>query len=170
MADWQPTEGSLATPRGFRASAVAAGIKKAAGALDLALIVSDAAETIAAGVFTTNRAAAAPVLLCRQHLQKSRGHARAVIINAGNANACTGHAGFETAQTTAQAMARLLDVPPEQVLVASTGVVGVPLKLDLILEQLPGLKESLSIENAVAVPGAIMTTDTFPKTCVLRSP
>jgi glutamate N-acetyltransferase/amino-acid N-acetyltransferase len=168
MSNWEQIDGSLATPRGFRGAAVAAGIKKSVGALDLALIVSDVPETTAAGLFTANRAAAAPVLVSRQNLAKSRGRARAVIVNAGNANACTGRAGMQVAQKTVEAVADLLDVPPQQVLVASTGVIGVPLKLDIILAQLPRLKESLSVENAVAVPGAIMTTDTFPKSCVLR--
>ena len=168
MSNWEQIDGSLATPHGFRGAAVAAGIKKSVGALDLALIVSDLPETTAAGLFTANRAAAAPVLVSRQNLAKSRGRARAVIVNAGNANACTGRAGMQVAQKTVEAVADLLDVPPQQVLVASTGVIGVPLKLDIILAQLPRLKESLSVENAVAVPGAIMTTDTFPKSCVLR--
>ena len=168
MSNWEQIDGSLATPRGFRGAAVAAGIKKSVGALDLALIVSDLPETTAAGLFTANRAAAAPVLVSRQNLAKSRGRARAVIVNAGNANACTGRAGLLVAQKTVKAVAGLLDVRPQQVLVASTGVIGVPLKLDIILAQLPRLKESLSVENAVAVPGAIMTTDTFPKSCVLR--
>ncbi len=168
MSNWEQIEGSLATPRGFRAAAVAAGIKKTVGALDLALIVSDVPETAAAAMFTTNRAAAAPVLVSRENLAKSRGTARAVIVNAGNANACTGRPGILAAQKTVKAVADLLDVPPHQVLVASTGVIGVPLKLEMILGQLPRLKESLSIENAVAVPGAIMTTDTMPKSCVLR--
>src|ERR1019366_8336489 len=87
MRKRETVEGSLATPRGFRAAAVAAGIKKAAGALDLALIVSDAVKTTAAGLFTTNRAAAAPVIFCRQHLAAGRGRARAIIVNSGNANA-----------------------------------------------------------------------------------
>ena len=169
MQKWEVVEGNLATPRGFRAAAVAAGIKKVAGALDVALIVSDAPDTVAAGVFTTNVAAAAPVLLSRQNLRTTQGHARAVIVNAGNANACTGRAGLRAAQETTRAVAQLLGIAPKQVLVASTGVIGVPLKHELILNQLPNLKEKLSIENASAVAQAIMTTDTFPKCCVLRT-
>ncbi len=169
MLKWIPRTGQLGTPRGFRAAAVAAGIKKVRGALDLALIVSDGAETSGAGLFTTNCAAAAPVLVSRHHLAASRGLARAVVVNSGNANACTGQEGLHTAQGTARAAAKLLDVPPEQVLVASTGVIGVPLKLDLITEQLPILHQNLSAENAAAVSQAIMTTDTFPKSCVLRT-
>ncbi len=169
MLKWEPIEGSLATPQGFRGAAVAAGIKKVAGALDLALIVSDAPETTAAGLFTTNLAAAAPVILCRKHLAAQRGRVRAVIVNSGNANACTGRPGAKAAEATATAVANLFGLLPHQVLVASTGVIGVPLKLDLILAKLPDLKENLSVENADAVARAIMTTDTVPKSVVLRS-
>jgi glutamate N-acetyltransferase/amino-acid N-acetyltransferase len=169
MGHWEVVEGNLATPRGFRASTVAAGIRKAGGGLDLALIFSDSLETTAAGMFTTNRVAAAPVVLSRRNLKASRGRARAVLINAGNANACTGRAGLAAARAVARAAGKLLGVSPNQVLVASTGVIGVPLKFDLILSQLPALKETLSIENAAAVTRAIMTTDTFPKSCVLRT-
>src|SRR5579859_2549073 len=169
MRKWETVEGSLATPWGFRAAAVAAGIKKTEGALDLALVVSDAPDTTAAGLFTTNLAAAAPVILCRQHLAAGRGRARAIIVNSGNANACTGRAGAHTANATARAVAKLFGLSTHQVLVASTGVIGVPLKLDLILRNLPSLKEKLSAENAASVTRAIMTTDTIPKALVLRT-
>ena len=166
---WEPIEGDLATPLGFRAAAVAAGIKKTRGALDLALIFSDSPATTAAGVFTTNRVAAAPVLLSRQNLVESRGRCRAIVVNSGNANACTGREGLHTAEETARVAGELLGIEPSQVLVASTGVIGVALNADLILPQLPHLKEKLSKENAGKVADAIMTTDTFPKTCVVRS-
>jgi glutamate N-acetyltransferase / amino-acid N-acetyltransferase len=169
MPSWNITEGSLSTPKGFRAAAVAAGIKKVAGALDLALIFSDAPQTAAAGVFTTNRAAAAPVVLSRANLKKSRGRARAIVANSGNANACTGSAGMRVAEETAQAVAKRLGLSPQDVLVASTGVIGTPLKLDLILKQLPTLQENLSAENAPEVARAMMTTDTFPKSVVLQT-
>jgi glutamate N-acetyltransferase/amino-acid N-acetyltransferase len=169
MIQWEQIEGNLATPSGFRGAAVAAGIKKAAGALDLALIVSDAPETTAAGVFTNNLAAAAPVHLCRLHLAASFGHARAVLVNAGNANACTGRAGAQAVKATADAVAKLFRIPSNQVLVASTGVIGVPLKLDRILGKLPKLSKNLSAENAGAVARAIMTTDTVAKSLVLRT-
>jgi glutamate N-acetyltransferase/amino-acid N-acetyltransferase len=169
MSNWEAIDGSLASPRGFRASAVAAGLRKAGGGLDLALIFSDSRETTAAGMFTTNRVAAAPVVLSRRNLKASRGRARAVVVNSGSANACTGRAGLEAAQATARAAAKLLGIPPSQVLVASTGVIGVPLKLDLILTQLSALKETLSAGNAATVARAIMTTDTFPKSCVLQT-
>jgi glutamate N-acetyltransferase / amino-acid N-acetyltransferase len=169
MASWNAVEGNLSTPKGFRAATAAAGLKKAQGALDLALIVCDAPGSSAAGVFTTNRAAAAPVALCRQNLKKNRGHARAIIANAGNANACTGRAGLMVAEQTAKAVAELLGFRANEVLVSSTGVIGTPLDVNLILKQLPNLKENLSIENASDVARAIMTTDSFPKSAVLQS-
>jgi glutamate N-acetyltransferase/amino-acid N-acetyltransferase len=169
IGKWEPIEGDLATPLGFRAAAVAAGIKKKREALDLALIFSDSPATTAAGVFTTNRVAAAPVLLSRQNLADSRGRCRAIVVNSGNANACTGKEGMQAAEETARVTAELLGIKPSQVLVASTGVIGTPLNADLILKQLPQLKEKLSAENAKTVAHAIMTTDTVPKTCVVRS-
>ena len=90
-------EGGITAPRGFRAAGVACGIKVASGALDLSLLVSDTMAS-AAGVFTTNLAKAAPVLLSRDRLAQSEGHARAVVINSGCANACTGADGREAAE------------------------------------------------------------------------
>jgi len=166
---WETIEGDLATPLGFRAAAVAAGIKKKHDALDLAMIFSDSPATTAAGVFTTNRVAAAPVLLSRKHLIESRGRCRAIVVNSGNANACNGRAGMHTAEETARVTAELLGIETSQVLVASTGVIGMAFNPDLILPQLPHLKEMLSQGNAGKVANAIMTTDTFPKSCVVRS-
>jgi glutamate N-acetyltransferase/amino-acid N-acetyltransferase len=169
MQKWEIVEGSLASARGFRGAAIAAGIKKTRGELDLALILCDAPATTAAGLFTTNLVLAAPVLLSRQNLAESHGRCRAVLVNSGNANACTGRKGMQTARESARAAAKLLSLQPAQVLLASTGVIGVPLELGLVTNQLPSLVESLSIENASAVARAIMTTDTFPKSCVVRS-
>ena len=169
MQKWEIVEGSLASARGFRGAAIAAGIKKTRGALDLALILGDPPATTAAGLFTTNLVLAAPVLLSRQNLAESHGRCRAVLVNSGNANACTGRKGMQTARESARAAAKLLSLQPAQVLLASTGVIGAPLELGLVTNQLPSLVESLSIENASAVARAIMTTDTFPKSCVVRS-
>jgi glutamate N-acetyltransferase/amino-acid N-acetyltransferase len=169
MQRWEVVEGNLASPRGFRGAAAAARIKKTHGELDLALLVCDAPAATAAGVFTTNRVAAAPVLVSRQNLAESRGHCRALLVNSGNANACTGRQGIHTAKESVRAVAKLLNLPPAQVLISSTGVIGVPLDLGLLTSQLPDLVGKLSIENASAVARAIMTTDTFPKSCVLRS-
>jgi glutamate N-acetyltransferase / amino-acid N-acetyltransferase len=169
MPKWVPLEGNLATPVGFLGAGVAAGIKKVHGALDLALIFSDALDTTSAGVFTTNRVVAAPVVLSRQNLRASGGRARAIIVNSGNANACTGRTGYRTAQETARSVAKALGISESEVLVASTGVIGLPLKPELILNRIPALQKSLSVENASHVARAIMTTDTFPKTYVLRA-
>ena len=123
-------EGSVSAPAGFRAAGVACGIKKTNG-LDLALIVSDRPAS-AAAVFTTNKAQAAPVLVSKARLQASGGHARAIAINSGCANACTGSEGLQAAREMAAETARLLSCPVEQVLVASTGVIGVALPIDKV--------------------------------------
>jgi glutamate N-acetyltransferase/amino-acid N-acetyltransferase len=144
---------------GFKASVMAAGIKKRGG-LDLALIFSER-EASAAGVFTGNKVKAAPVLLSHENIK--RGKARAIIANSGNANACTGDEGLRSARYTAEAVARELRVNREDVLVASTGVIGTPLKTDLIGKALPELVKGLSADAVPRVVEAIMTTDSFPK-------
>lgn len=168
MPSWNAIEGNLGTPKGFRTAGVASGIKKS-GALDLALIFSDVPGTSAAGVFTTNLAAAAPVVLSRQNLKKSRGRVRAIIANSGNANACTGREGRKIAETTVRATAEQMGVRPHEVLVASTGIIGHLLNVDLILQQIPVLHDNLSAENASTVARAIMTTDKFPKSATLQT-
>ncbi|MGH7248820.1 MAG: bifunctional glutamate N-acetyltransferase/amino-acid acetyltransferase ArgJ, partial [Pseudomonadota bacterium] len=153
----------------FRAAATAAGIKKTEGALDVGLVFSEAEETAAAAVFTTNLVAAAPVVLSRANLKSNHGWARAALANAGNANAATGKAGYQASLATAKETARLLQIPENQVLVASTGVIGVPLDARRIQAALPTLCASLSAEWGDDFARAIMTTDTFPKCCVLRA-
>ncbi len=145
--------------QGFKASAVKAGLKKDKG-LDLALIVSER-ETAVAGVFTTNKVAAAPVILTREHIKSGR--ARAIIANAGNANACTGKAGFNDARRTAELVSDRLGIGADEVLVASTGVIGQPLNVDRIAEALPALVERLSPDGIPTAARAIMTTDSFAK-------
>jgi glutamate N-acetyltransferase / amino-acid N-acetyltransferase len=166
---WEKIEGDLATPVGFRAAAVAAGIKKTEGDLDLALVFSDSEKTAAAAVFTTNLVAAAPVVLSRAQLKASRGWARAVLANAGNANAATGKAGYNASLATVRETARLLKIPANQVLVASTGVIGVPLDAGRIVGILPTLVSNLSADCGIRIARSIMTTDTFPKSSVLRA-
>lgn len=144
---------------GFRASAVAAGIKKG-GEPDLALIFSEK-EAVAAGVFTTNIVKAAPVILSHENIQD--GKVRAIIANSGNANACTGKDGLENAHRTADLVAKELGVKPGEILVASTGVIGAPLQMDLIARAIPELTRTLSPEGIPLVEEAIMTTDSFPK-------
>jgi glutamate N-acetyltransferase/amino-acid N-acetyltransferase len=144
---------------GFKASVMAAGIKKRGG-LDFALIFSDR-EASAAGVFTGNKVKAAPVLVSQQNIKK--GKARAIIANSGNANACTGDAGLQSARYTVEAVAKELGISAEQVLVASTGVIGAPLNTKVIGKALPELVKGLSFDAVPRVVEAIMTTDSFPK-------
>jgi glutamate N-acetyltransferase/amino-acid N-acetyltransferase len=146
--------------QGFKASAVAAGLKKDS-LLDMALIISET-EATAAGVFTTNKVKAAPVLLTREHIEAGR--AKAIIANAGNANACTGETGLADARHTAELVSNELGIRPEDVLVASTGVIGQPLNMDLVSEAVPKLVNTLSAEGITSAARAIMTTDSFAKT------
>jgi glutamate N-acetyltransferase/amino-acid N-acetyltransferase len=149
---------------GFRAAAIEAAVKKP-GRLDLALIVADK-PAAAAGVFTTNKVKAAPVLLSQQRLR--RGKAQAIVVNSGNANACTGEAGLAAAAVISQTAAGLLGVPETLVLPASTGVIGQPLPLDRMKDALPTLASKLHPGGLTEVAQAIMTTDTFPKTSQIR--
>jgi glutamate N-acetyltransferase / amino-acid N-acetyltransferase len=145
--------------QGFKAAAVVAGLKKG-DAPDIALIVSDR-EAAAAGVFTTNKVKAAPVILSERHVEN--GKARAIIANAGNANACTGEAGLDDARRTAELVGRGLGIGPEDVLVASTGVIGKQLDMHLIAGAIPGLTKALALDAVPLAARAIMTTDSFPK-------
>jgi len=159
--------GGVATAAGFRSAGVSAGIKARAGALDLALVVSDRPAT-ASAVFTTNRAQAAPVLVSRDALARSGGVARAIVVNSGCANACTGEDGLRVARDTARETARLVGCPAEQVLVASTGVIGVALDLEKIVRALPAAMSALGPDNGPVAAQAIMTTDPFPKEAAAR--
>lgn len=153
--------GGVTAPSGFRAAGVSAGIK-ASQKPDLALIVSDTPAT-AAAVFTVSLAPAAPVLVSRQHLEATGGIARAVIVNSGCANACTGSDGLQVARDMAAETARLVGCPVEQVLVASTGVIGVGLPIEKIRSGLPAAVSALGANQGAAAALAIMTTDPFPK-------
>ena len=159
--------GGVATPKGFRAAGVSAGIKAKAGALDLALIVSDHPAT-AAAVFTTNLAQAAPVTVSKEHLARSGGTARAIVVNSGCANACTGTDGLRDARTMASGTAQLVGCPVDQVLVASTGVIGVALPIDKIEAGLPLAAQALGSGHGALAAQAIMTTDPFPKEAAAR--
>ena len=145
--------------RGFKASAIAAGIKKRGG-LDLALIFSER-EASAAGVFTGNKVKAAPVLVSQENIKKGR--ARAIVANSGNANACTGEEGLRSARFTIDRVAVELGIGSEEVLVASTGVIGAPLNTGVIGKAIPELVKGLSADAIPRVVEAIMTTDSFPK-------
>jgi glutamate N-acetyltransferase/amino-acid N-acetyltransferase len=155
--------GGVTAPGGFRAVGTSAGIK-ANGGLDLALLVSDVPAQ-AAAVFTTNLAIAAPVVVSREHLARSGGTARAVVVNSGCANACTGDEGLQVARDMAFETARLVNCPAEQVLVASTGVIGVALPIQKLRRGLPAAFDALGADAAhgALAARAIMTTDPFPK-------
>ena len=144
---------------GFKAGAVAAGIRYQ-GRPDLALIVSEVTAA-AAGVFTTNKVQAAPVLLSRSHLSGNR--ARAIVVNSGIANACTGEVGLQRAQTTAHMVAEAIGCPIHEVLVASTGVIGMDLPLEPLANYLPKLVSAVRGDGWFEAARAIMTTDTVPK-------
>lgn len=147
-------------PLGYWYSAVYAGIRKVEKN-DLSLIVSDRPAS-AAAVFTTNRVQAAPVILSRQHLAASGGHASAVLINAGNAN-CATRTGAKVAAATSKALAKLLRIPVEQVLPSSTGVIGVELDPHKIVGALPRAIEEILPERFLDVAEAILTTDLVRK-------
>jgi len=144
---------------GFLASSVSAGLKKK-GELDLSLIFSQK-EAVAAGVFTTNKVKAAPVLLSQERIKK--GPIRAVVANTGYANACTGIRGLNDAIQTAEMVAKELQIDPEETVVASTGVIGAYLPFNLIKQAIPNLVKNLSPHGFKSVAEALMTTDSFPK-------
>jgi glutamate N-acetyltransferase/amino-acid N-acetyltransferase len=157
---------SRALPRGFRFAAASCGLKKRGhtGTLDVALIVSDTPAS-AAAVFTQNLVQAPPVILSRAHVQASADAMRAVIVNSGNANCSTGPGGMAASRATAQRVAKILGCRVKQVVVCSTGVIGVPLPVERILKAAPGLAAALAFSPRAfdGLTRAIMTTDTRPK-------
>jgi glutamate N-acetyltransferase/amino-acid N-acetyltransferase len=157
------THTEICLPAGFSFSSLSAGIK-ASGRPDLAL-VECADGTTAAAMFTKNRVIAAPLVVGRRALARSRGTVRAVIVNSGNANCATGPQGLRAAQTVCQKLARLLGTRTEKVFPSSTGIIGVPLPAGKILAQLPALLAQRSHTEFAAEEFArtIMTTDTRPK-------
>jgi glutamate N-acetyltransferase/amino-acid N-acetyltransferase len=164
---YQAVDGGITAPRGFRAAGVACGIK-ASGNLDLSLLVSDTAAS-AAAVFTTNLAKAAPVLLSRDHLTQSGGRGRAVVINSGCANACTGADGRDHARVMAARTAEAVKCEPSAVLVASTGVIGVKLPIAKVEQGIADAAAHLSPGSGAAAARAIMTTDPFPKEAAIEA-
>lgn len=144
---------------GFKAAAVAAGLRYK-NRLDVGLIVADEAATVA-GVFTLNRVAAAPVVWSKETVARRR--ARAILVNAGQANACTGAEGLAAAKRSAQAVARSIGCSEEDVLLASTGVIGQALNIEGLEACMPALAAGLSPDNLPRVVEAMMTTDTRPK-------
>ena len=157
-----PTQGGITAPAGFRTGAVHCGIKAAASALDLAVLAADTPAS-AAALFTTNLAQAAPVTVSREHIERAHGVARAVVVNSGCANACTGAEGLAHARQMAAATAEAVGCAPQEVLVASTGVIGVALRIDRVVAGIRAAVPTMARDSGSDAARAIMTTDLFPK-------
>lgn len=157
--------GGITAPRGFLAAGIHAGIKKPSEP-DLALVVSEQEGPIA-GVFTTNRVTAAPVLLDRQHLRGGVG--RAILVNSGNANACTGARGLVDAKAMARLVAERLDTAVTRIFIGSTGVIGQPLPIQRIRASIPVLFKQLRRGGGRDAARAIMTTDLKVKEVALQA-
>lgn len=166
MTEWQIITGGITAPRGYRAAGITAGLKPS-GLPDLALIVSEV-EAIAAGVFTTSQVKAACVDYCRQRLQ-AKHSAKAILCNAGQANAATGSQGIHDAEESAELLAKELNISPESILLASTGVIGQRIKMDALRSGIPKVVAALSETGSDAAAGAIITTDLVTKSIALET-
>jgi glutamate N-acetyltransferase/amino-acid N-acetyltransferase len=156
---------TVTAPQGFSAAGVAAGLKSS-GDLDVAVVLNHGPDDAAAAVFTTNRFPAAPVLWSRQVLEGER--ARAVVLNSGGANACTGPEGFQDTHATAEHLATELGLGAIDVAVASTGLIGVRLPMDKLTAGVTAAAKALSEDGGPDAARAIMTTDSVPKTTVQK--
>jgi glutamate N-acetyltransferase/amino-acid N-acetyltransferase len=165
VPDWVREDAPGGLPAGFRAAGVAAGIKPSGGT-DVGLLVSDAPETTSAARFTRSGVAAAPVELCRERCDLA--HLRVVVANSGNANAATGIHGLEAAGATQIAASRLTGADPGGVAIGSTGVIGVQLPVDRLLDGLAVAHEELRQDGDADFAEAIRTTDKFPKRASLK--
>ncbi len=157
---------SVTSPLGFRAAGVAAGLKQS-GLPDVAVVINDGPSAAAAGVFTANRVKAAPVLWSRQVL--AGGAVRAVVLNSGGANACTGPAGFADTHRTAEHVAALLGIGAGEVAVCSTGLIGERLPLERLLAGVTAATGQAAADGGLAAADAIRTTDTVGKTVTVTS-
>ncbi len=166
MADWHKITGGITAPRGYQAAGITAGLKPSL-LPDLALIFSEV-EAIAAGVFTTSQVKAACVEYCRQRLQ-AKHSARAILCNAGQANAATGTQGYLDTLESAMAIAQALNISSESVLLASTGVIGQRIKMDALRSGIPKVVAALSETGSDAAAGAIITTDLVTKSIALET-
>ena len=156
----ETVQGGVTAPAGFTSAALHCGIK--AAALDLALLAADA-PAASAGIFTTNLVKAAPVLLCQANLRRSTGRTRAIVVNSGCANACTGDAGASDAAEMARLVAGAVGCEAHEVLVASTGVIGVNLKMPALRSGIVRAAATLARGRGGEAARAIMTTDRAPK-------
>ncbi|MEB3262746.1 MAG: bifunctional glutamate N-acetyltransferase/amino-acid acetyltransferase ArgJ [Synechococcus sp.] len=164
---WQPIPGGLTAPAGFLAAGITAGLKPS-GNPDLSLLLAPEGA-VCAGTFTTSLVRAACVDLCAERLAASGGVARAVLTNSGQANACTGDRGRIDSLRATAALADRLGLEAEQVLICSTGVIGVPIPMDTLLAGLDPLVEALSPEGGAAAATAILTTDLVAKEIALEA-
>ena len=164
---WTPVAGGVTAPVGFQAAGIAAGLKDS-GKPDLALVLAPEAA-VCAGTFTTSVVRAACVDLCAQRLQASNGQCRGVLINSGQANACTGDSGLIDSQRATQALADHLGLTSDQMLICSTGVIGVPIPMKVLLAGLDPLVEALAEDGGAAAAAAILTTDLVAKQIAVES-
>jgi len=158
-------DGGVTAPNGFLASGIYCGLKKSNLQKDLALIYSEV-PAVAAGMYTKNKVKGAPIYITKEHLTNKK--AQAIIINSGNANTCNGDDGLHKAKKMTSLQAKELKLKTDDILVASTGVIGVPLNIDAIKDGIPLLTEKLSKEGFDDASSAIMTTDTFKKQLALE--
>jgi glutamate N-acetyltransferase / amino-acid N-acetyltransferase len=165
MADWQVIPGGITAPKGYRAAGIRAGLKPS-GLPDLALMVSDV-PAIAAGVFTLNQVRAACVDYCHQCLD-AKSTAQAILCNAGQANAGTGEQGWDAVREKATLMGGALNIPAEQVLIASTGVIGQQIPMEKVRAAVPQLVQELSSDGSDAASRSIVTTDLVTKSIALE--
>lgn len=165
---WREIAGYITAPLKYTAAAVRAGIKPNSQKKDLAVLFSEIPAQTAA-LFTLNRVVAAPVLVSQKHLRSSHGQAQAIIVNSGNANACTGKSGLQDARKIVQLAASALGIESHSVLVASTGVIGQRLPIDKMTLALPRALEKLSERGGAEFSEGILTTDTCTKNCVVES-
>ena len=164
---WHLIPGGVTAPEGFLAAGITAGLK-ASGKPDLSLLLAPQGA-VCAGTFTTSLVRAACVDLCAERLAASGGHARAVLTNSGQANACTGDRGLIDSERATQALADRLGLAAEEVLICSTGVIGVPIPMDTLLAGLDPLVAALGPEGGGAAATAILTTDLIDKQIALEA-
>ncbi len=164
---WQPIAGGLTAPAGFLAAGITAGLKPS-GNPDLSLLLAPEGA-VCAGTFTLSRVRAACVDLCAERLAATGGHARAVLTNSGQANACTGERGLSDSLAATAALARRLELGEQEVLICSTGVIGVPIPIDILEAGLDPLVAALSSEGGAAAAQAILTTDLVAKEIALEA-
>jgi len=161
--------GGIVAPKGFKAGSIHCGLKRSNKKHDIGIIVSER-PCKAAALFTTNQIVAAPIMYSKKILKN--GTAQAIVINSGNANACTGKKGYKDAETMAKLTARHLNVEPDEVIVASTGVIGQPLPMEKIQSGIEETALNLGSKhtNTINIANAIMTTDTWPKHLAVKTP